>query len=66
MSVANVRKLKTIVGRPLTIRFDWGRDWCSAVCPELEVGEFGVTPQEAVEAVMRSINSTLAVLKKAN
>lgn len=55
--------LDSLVGRPLTIRFDWDRDWCGAVCPELEVSGFGTTPREAIEAVTRSIESTLKVMK---
>jgi hypothetical protein len=55
--------LDSLAGRPLTIRFDWDRDWCGAVCPELEASGFGATPREAIEAVMRSIESTLKVSK---
>lgn len=45
--------------RFLTIRVDTQTDWVAAVCPELMVSGFGRNIAEALEAVGRSMQSTL-------
>ena len=54
--------LDSLVGHPLTIKVDWDKDWCAAVCVELSVSGFGATPTDALESVARSIRSTIAAM----
>lgn len=47
---------------PLTVTLRGQGGWWTAICPELMVSGMGSSPMRAMEAVGRSIESTLWVL----